>query len=215
MSAVLEAPPMIPRSSSTTPVPMRKSPAPRPLRWTVAEFYRLFQLPNFQDRKCLLIDGEIIEMPNPGPMHVAVITIAYHALCRLFGDGFLVRNQGGLPLGLDTDPIPDLSVVTGNVRDYLHAHPTIDRVRLVAEISDSTLLQDLRAKSHLYAAGGVSEYWVIDVNASQLHVFREPVADEAAPRGFRYASIQVLNPTDPMNPLAAPDSQFAVGELMP
>ena len=120
-----------------------------------------------------------------------------------------------MPLKLDTDPSPDVVVVPGSIRDYAKIHPAPDTIRLIVEVSDSTLHYDLGGKSHLYAAAGIPEYWVIDVNASQLHVHREPVADEAAPRGFRYDSIRVLNPGDSIAPLAVPDSILLVGDLLP
>lgn len=61
---------------------------------------------------------------------------------------------------------------------------------------------------------GVPAYWVVDVTASQLHDFREVIADEVAPRGFRYASVQILNATDRIAPLAAPESSILIGDLM-
>ena len=42
---------------------------------------------------------------------------------------------------------------------------------LVGEISDTTIIHDLDEKKHLYAALGISEYWVIDVQAQRVFVF--------------------------------------------
>ena len=39
---------------------------------------------------------------------------------------------------------------------------------------DATLDHDLTTKAELYATAGVPEYWVLDVNARELHVFRDP-----------------------------------------
>jgi len=211
MNAVLDAP----ETSRLTPMPRSKLLSPGPIRWTVSEFYKLFELPDFQDRTFILLDGEILEMPNPGPLHVGMLEIVDDLLKRLFGAGYSVRNQGGLPLGLDIEPVPDLAVVTGTARDYLRTHPTLDKVRLVVEISDSTLSIDIRTKAHLYAAAGIPEYWVLDLNASKLHVFREPVADSTVQRGFRFASVRALTPGDQIAPLALPGSTIAVAEMLP
>jgi len=215
MNAVLDAPPSQLDAASSTPPPVRKSIAPRPYRWTLKDFLELGGLACFQDRKLFLIDGEILEVPMANPPHTTSLGLAQDCIRRVFPSTFHVRNQSALPLNLDTDPEPDLAVVAGSIRDYGRVHPTAAQVPLVVEVSDSTLAFDLRVKSHLYAAAGIAEYWVIDVNASQLHAFREPVADEAAPRGFRYASVRVLDPADRIAPLAAPDSPIAVGDLMP
>lgn len=42
---------------------------------------------------------------------------------------------------------------------------------LVGEISDTTIIHDLDEKKHLYAALGIPEYWVIDVQAQRVFVF--------------------------------------------
>ena len=215
MNAVLEAPPISSGSPSATPAPARKTPAPRPYRWTLKAFSELAGLTCVRDRKLFLIDGEILEVPMANPHHATSLGLANECIRRAFPPAFHVRNQCALPLNLDTDPEPDLAVVPGSLRDYAKVHPTPAQVLLVVEVSDTTLAFDLRIRSDLYAAARIPEYWVIDVNASQLHVFREPIANEASPRGFRYASVRVLEPTDLVGPLAAPDSAIFVGDLMP
>jgi Uma2 family endonuclease len=50
----------------------------------------------------------------------------------------------------------------------------LDKVRvpnLVGEISDTTLASDLDEKKRLYAAMGMPEYWVIDVQARRMFIF--------------------------------------------
>ncbi|WP_247217100.1 Uma2 family endonuclease [Synechococcus sp. C9] len=42
---------------------------------------------------------------------------------------------------------------------------------LVIEVADTTLDSDLDQKKHLYAALGISEYWVIDAQGSQVFIF--------------------------------------------
>jgi Uma2 family endonuclease len=51
----------------------------------------------------------------------------------------------------------------------------LDRWRvpdLVAEVSDTTLAADLDEKKQLYAALGIPEYWVVDVQGMQVLAFR-------------------------------------------
>ncbi|MCC3410025.1 MAG: Uma2 family endonuclease [Microcoleus sp. PH2017_10_PVI_O_A] len=43
---------------------------------------------------------------------------------------------------------------------------------LVAEISDTTLTSDLDEKKRLYAALGIPEYWVVDINGVRVLAFR-------------------------------------------
>jgi Uma2 family endonuclease len=48
---------------------------------------------------------------------------------------------------------------------------------IIIEIADSTIERDLTLKADLYAAAGVIDYWVINVQAQQLHIFRQPETD--------------------------------------
>jgi len=60
-----------------------------------------------------------------------------------------------------------------DVRDPRHL-PGAGRRR--AEVSDSSLDYDMTTKVALYAAAGSGEYWVIDLVARAVIVFRDPVA---------------------------------------
>ena len=43
---------------------------------------------------------------------------------------------------------------------------------LVIEVADSTLEEDTHDKTSLYAAGGIADYWVIDLTTNRVLVFR-------------------------------------------
>ena len=56
-----------------------------------------------------------------------------------------------------------------------------ERARLLVEVSDTTLTDDLGHKRALYAAAVVPEYWVVDVFGRALHQYWAP-ADGAYAR---------------------------------
>jgi Uma2 family endonuclease len=118
----------------------------------------------------------------------------------------------GMVLNINTDPIPDIAVV---VRPPGKVPPKPRTALLVVEVSDTSLAYDTGDKASLYAAAGIADYWVIDVNGRQLHVFRNPVADPGREYGHWYASVTVLGPTDTVAPLAAPANLITVGDLLP
>ena len=122
-----------------------------------------------------------------------------------------MRGQLGLYFGINTDPVPDVAVVLGHPRSFTQ-HPRT--AELVIEVSDTTLAYDLGDKASLYAAAGIKDYWVIDVENRRLHVFRDPQPDASKKYGHGYATVSVLNPTDTIGALAAPNSTVSVGELM-
>lgn len=69
----------------------------------------------------------------------------------------------------------------------------VEHVRLVVEISDTTLEDDLGRKRHLYAAGGIPEYWVVDFSGGVVRQHWVPAdgsyADETVlPFGTRLSA---------------------------
>jgi Uma2 family endonuclease len=83
-----------------------------------------------------------------------------------------VRVENALTLGR-SEPQPDVSVIERAApRPY---HPV--RAPLVIEVSVSSLTRDLVTKSVVYAAAGVDEYWVVDLDGRRLVVHTKPQAD--------------------------------------
>jgi Uma2 family endonuclease len=186
---------------------------PKPLQWTREQYYHLLDLGVFQGRRVELIEGEIVEMPAQKNFHLAAICLGADALRTAFGPGFWVRAQGSLDLTPLSVPDPDLAVVQGSPR---HAGPNNPRTALlVAEVSDTTLSYDRQSKGSLYAAAGIAVYWIINLVDRQLEVYRNPVPDSNQRYGFRYADQTILNLSDYVTPLAAPQVRIAVADLLP
>jgi Uma2 family endonuclease len=120
-----------------------------------------------------LIRGEIVEMTPQGAAHAAAVRAAEEILRRHFGEGYDVRVQLPLALGADSEPEPDVSVVTGSFRDYRDQHPRT--ALLVVEVADTTIDFDRENKRMLYAAAGVPEYWIVvlpDRTLEQFHTIQ-------------------------------------------
>jgi Uma2 family endonuclease len=186
---------------------------PRPLRWTREDYYRLCEAEWFQGRRVELIDGEIIEMPAQHNTHGAAITLTADALRAAFGAGFWVRVQMSLDLSPRSVPDPDLAVVPGSPRGAGRSNPTT--ALLVVEVSESTLALDLNAKASLYAAAGIADYWIVNLVDRQLEVYRDPRPDATRLHGFGHASRTILDPSDTVSPLSAPQASISVADLLP
>jgi Uma2 family endonuclease len=202
---------------SEAPAPPTSLPTfwmrPPRLRWTVAEFHELAALPKFENRRMILVDGEILDLPPANHPHDLGIGLVQLALATIFGSGsYWVRVQMALPLGLTTDLIPDLAVVLGAMRMHT-VQPS--SALLVVEVADSSLAYDTGDKSNLYAAGGIEDYWVIDVANRAVHVFRDPVRDASAPHGFRYRNQQTFDDSATVIPRAMPSASVLVAALLP
>ena len=147
------------------------------------------------------------------PPHAIALELLVEVLRTAFGSGWRMRSQLPLVLGQETDPFPDLALVPGNPRAAPLSHPTT--AALVVEVSDTTLAFDLTEKAELYATAGIPEYWVLDLNARQLHVFRDPAPLPANLGAVAYQMRTTLNPNDTVAPLAAPNSLITVSDLLP
>lgn len=170
-------------------------------------------VPSLRDRKVMLIDGEILEVAPPGSRATVSQPVAENWLRTVFPpDRFCVRAQLAMYFGINTDPVPDIAVVAGTPRTFAR-HPRT--ALLIIEVADSSLAYDTGDKASLYAAAGITEYWVIDVNDGRLHVFRDPQPDPSQHFGHGYASVRVLAPRDDISPLAAPANTIAVADLLP
>jgi Uma2 family endonuclease len=206
MTALATAPRPAPRTSSAIQ-------GPRPLQWTVRQYHDLFEHGFFHDQHVFLIDGVVYEEPQMNPAHATSISKGAKTLESAFQSGFYVRVQMPLVLGLMTDPQPDLAVVAGTYQDYASRHPTT--AALVLEISYTSLVFDQINKASLYAAAGIADYWIVDLNNRRLEVRRRPIPDAAQPHGFAYADLTTLLPGDSVSPLAAPQVSIRVVDLLP
>jgi len=178
------------------------------LHLTADEFDRMIERGAFDhlNRKIELIRGELREMNPAGPIHDDLITyLTNWSVLAASKHSMLVTSQTGLDLAdLESRPEPDLLWL----RDarYRQRHPASSDVRLAIEVSDSSLQTDLREKAALYAEAGIVEYWIIDANASCIHVCRQP-------QGSEYTDRSIASLGDKISPMAAQDAVLDLGEL--
>jgi Uma2 family endonuclease len=185
-------------------------------RWTREEYDDLVaQGVLTPDDKVELIEGEIIpRMPQNVPHRVAQ-SLAALALRRVFADGYYVAEAAPFAAGDDSEPEPDLAVIPGQPRDLMRTGQHPSRAVLVVEISDTTLAFDRRRKARLYARAGIPEYWIDNLRDRVLEVYRDPDTDPHNPADARYLTHFVRREGETISPLAAPDSEIAVADLLP
>ena len=127
--------------------------------------------------------------------------------------GWIVRLQSPMALDDESEPEPDLVVVSGSLADYDRAHP--DGAALVVEVAESSLAFDREHKASAYARAGIQDYWIVNLVDRVLEVHRDPVADPVAVFGWRYRSITTLGPPAAITPLAFPAGQIRIADLLP
>lgn len=176
---------------------------------TFDDFERMDEAGRFGDRSRLveLIQGRLVEMPPTSNDHLVAASNVYDHLRTAFAAS---RSQlrpwsgGTVKIGVKDGPLPDVVVATERLDGkYL----TPNEVRLVVEVSVSTLTTDLGVKQRIYASAGIAEYWVVDVRGRRLHQMTEPAETGA------YERIMVLEIGDFISPICAPEIRIALRDL--
>lgn len=188
-------------------------PIVRTRRWTRFEYDKLIDAGFLgPGDKIELLAGQLcVSEPQNNP-HAMGISLGLDALQRALDPRWHVRVQ--LPIALDdeSEPEPDLAVVSGGPRDYTD-HPS--RPALVVEVADSSLALDREYKGSLYARARLPEYWIVNLVDRVLEVYRDPGSDSGATYGWAYRVVLTLGPDEHITPLAAPSARILVADLLP
>ena len=176
--------------------------------FTVDEYYRMAEAGLFsEDDRLELIEGEVVEMSPIGSRHAACVD----RLNRLFSTRVegraIVRVQSPIRLGRYSEPQPDLALLQPRDDFYAQAHPEPEDVLLVVEVAETSAAYDREVKVPLYARSGIPEVWLVDLEAGQVEVYREPT-----PKGYR--EVERVGPGQPLAPQALPDRELAVEAII-
>jgi Uma2 family endonuclease len=183
-------------------------------RWTRVEYDRLVDCGVFAPGDRMeLIGGQLIVAEPQNSPHATAVGLVDDALRAAFGHGWVVRVQAPIALDDESEPEPDVAVVSGARRDYVAGHPV--RPVLAVEVSDSSLEGDRQVKGSLYARAGVADYWIVNLRSRAVEVYRDPAADSAAPYGWAYRTVESCRPSDIIFPLALSGTGIAVADLLP
>jgi Uma2 family endonuclease len=192
---------------------MSVSAEPHVHLWTRDEYYQMAHMGLFRGKRVELIEGQVIVMSPMGSLHATAVTLAARAVEKSFGAGHFVRWQMPLTLGERSEPEPDGAVIAGDVRDYMHDHPTT--AALIIEVADTSLAYDRTTKGSLYARAGISEYWIVNLVDRQVEVYRDPRPDLAAEYGVAYAWQTVVHGKETITPLSQPSGALRAADLLP
>ena len=200
------------RRSSRTVVSMEAAPLPL-WRLTRARYDQIVDAGIFGPEDHVeLLDGLLIAREPQGERHTIVLALVRAAIERAFGRGYWVREEKPVALDDLSAPEPDLVVVRGQPRDYLgRGHPS--HPLLTVEVAVTSLALDRVRKGALYARAGIEDYWVVNLKADVLEIYREPVR---TPDGeWKYDSPRLLKRGAVVTPLAAPRARIRVAALLP
>ncbi len=174
--------------------------------FSVAELDAMFDAEILsRDEKIELIEGEIIQVNSQMMPHGAMKFNLASKLLASLPQTYRVSVEQTVQLNNNTIVDPDI-FVTPKVpleRRYVRC----DEVLLAIEVADTSLAYDTGVKATLYAKAGVREMWVIDINAKQTWVHREP-----SKAGYKVVTKQAFSAS--LAPLFYPDAAIVVGGLL-
>lgn len=127
-----------------------------------------------EDDRVELLEGVLVETSPQSEAHAYAVR-RLNTLAVLATAGTDLEVLGQAPLLVNSPisrPEPDLAIAPITPRDR---HPS--GALLAVEVSVSSRRIDLGLKAKLYAAAGVPEYWVLDVEGRSLICHRAPGAD--------------------------------------
>lgn len=175
-------------------------------RFTADEYIVMAQSGAFDERhRVELIEGLVVDMSPSGSPHNHFLLLLNEIFSPL-SPTYYVAIQGTLEVSQQFVFDPDLMLLRKRSDKYRDALPSPADVQLVIEVAETSLPRDMKVKLPVYAASGIAEYWVIDINREVLIVHRSP-------EGSYYSDVRELRTGDAIAPLAAPDFSVEVARI--
>jgi len=115
--------------------------------------------------------------------------------------------QDPVRLDLRSEPQPDVALLRWQADFYAAEPPGPADVLLVVEVGDSSAASDRLVKLPLYAAAGVPEVWLVDLEHGVVEVYRQPSASG-------YGHVQECGPGAQVTVELLPAVSLGVGAVL-
>lgn len=172
--------------------------------WTVDDYHDLIDTGLLDDRRIELIRGRLVKMAPQSPEHVNSVEFLFDTLSNALKNRAIVRDSKPITLR-DSEPEPDIAIVSGSKNDYKKRHPTPRDIMLVAEVSKSIISKDDGYKLGLYATEGIQEFWIINLAHHNVRILKTL-------KGSGYSYDRIFS-SGCIAPAVFPDCQVNVEEI--
>jgi Uma2 family endonuclease len=153
-----------------------------------------------------LINGELSKMSPIGLKHALCVARLTKRFELKLGDRTMIWAQNPILLDGNSQPQPDLAILKLRDDFYEEGLPTPSDILLIIEVSDSTTSYDRDIKMPLYAAAGIPEMWLFDINKKAIEGY-------SLPSSSGYKQMRRYEENDTLAMLAFPDVIFNWEEL--
>ncbi|WP_392483097.1 Uma2 family endonuclease [Nostoc sp. C110] len=175
-------------------------------KWSVDDYHRMVEAGILHGRHLELLAGEIVEISPETPIHYTTAKRGAKYLEELLLGKADVRFNGPITLS-DSEPEPDIAIVRLPESSYSDRHPAPQDIFWIVEVAKTSLNKDLEIKAAIYATAEIQEYWVLNLSAKQMIVFRNP-------QNGKYVEEYTLT-QGTVTPLAFADISVSVQRLLP
>lgn len=142
---------------------------------TVAEYHKMAEVGILdEDDRVELINGEIIEMSPIGKLHVNRVNRITSVFKKLPDEKAILSVQNPVSIAPYSEPEPDISLLEFRADFYEDQLPSAENVLLVIEVADTSLGYDREVKKPLFAAAGIPELWIVNIEDEQVEVYKNP-----------------------------------------
>jgi Uma2 family endonuclease len=147
------------------------------MKWSLKDYHDLIDNGLLAHKNVELLEGELIEMAPESPLHTYITVNSSNYLREKLKGLAIIREAHPITLS-NSEPEPDIAIVKPHSHNYRNRHPFSEDIFWLIEVSNKTLSYDLNDKKKIYAKEGIKEYWVVDINNRQIHVFCNPYNDD-------------------------------------
>ncbi len=181
-------------------------------RITVREYERMDRAGMFGHRRVELVAGRIYRMAPQLDPHMMAVSMGTEALLKIRRATDWVVIQGTLRLDRYSAPDPDLMLLPVPLGTPHEEWPS---PILLIEISSTTYKRDSVVKLKKYAQSGIADYWIENLKADRIEVYRRPVNPTGKLRDCGYESVTHYGRGEEISLLARPEVMLAVDDLLP
>jgi Uma2 family endonuclease len=128
-----------------------------------------------EDDRVELIRGEIVYMTPIGLPHMACVKRLNSLFIGYLGPNATISVQDAIQLDEQSAPQPDVAILEPRADFYAGVTPSAAHVRLLVEVTDSSLGHDRDDKLPLYALAQIPEAWIVNVVDEIVEVYSQPV----------------------------------------
>ena len=143
--------------------------------FNVTEYYKMLETGLLcENDRVELIHGEIIRMSPIGSKHGGYVKTIANLITRKLGKQVTISVQDSVQLSRFSEPESDVAILKNRDDFYVDSHPTPKDVYFLVEVADTSVGYDFDVKLPLYAAAGIPEIWILDVNAQRITQHSQP-----------------------------------------